>query len=101
MKIFFWLFLVVAIWVGLEVYTEGTERAFGGRLAAFTGGTDRRGAPAASPLERLRASMTSAQRERDARARRTLGSDEDDETGPTDDGPSTAEARATLTEAAE
>lgn len=49
------LLIVFAIWVGLTVYTEGTERAFGGFLARF--------APASAegpvgdtraPLERVR-----------------------------------------------
>ncbi len=30
------LFIVAGIWVGLEVYTEGVEGAFGGTFAAWT-----------------------------------------------------------------
>ncbi len=30
------LFIVVGIWVGLEVYTEGVEGAFGGMFAVWT-----------------------------------------------------------------
>ena len=31
------LLVVLGVWVGLEVYTEGTQNAFGGRLASFAG----------------------------------------------------------------
>lgn len=40
-KAFAILLIVVGIWVGLEVYTEGVDGAFGGHLAFLT--------PAASP----------------------------------------------------
>ena len=31
------LLLVLAVWVGLEVYTQGTDQAFGGLFARFSG----------------------------------------------------------------
>ena len=34
-KLFGILLIVFAIWVGMSIYTEGTDRAFGGILASF------------------------------------------------------------------
>lgn len=36
-KAFGILFIVVLVWVGLEVYTEGTRGAFGGVFASWSG----------------------------------------------------------------
>jgi hypothetical protein len=36
-KIFGILFMVVAIWVALEVYTQGARNAFGGALSFLSG----------------------------------------------------------------
>lgn len=44
-KAFGILLIVVAIWIGLEVYTEGVDGAFGGRLA-FLAPAASRSAPA-------------------------------------------------------
>jgi hypothetical protein len=71
-KIFGILLLVVGIWVGLEVYTEGTQNAFGGALA-FLGESsdevqDRRTAP-----QRAGDSVRSAQHEAEERRNRLLG----------------------------
>ena len=35
-KIFGILFILVAVWIGIEVYTEGTDRAFGGLFASHS-----------------------------------------------------------------
>ena len=68
-KIFGIAMIVLAIWVGMEVYAEGTDRAFGGLFArlglsepAPAGAT-----PSESPLDRVR---SSAQRARDAQVDR-------------------------------
>ena len=51
------IFLVACVWVCIEIYTQGTERAFGGALARI--GVS--GAPhAESTLARIRASATGA-----------------------------------------
>ena len=34
------LFAVVVIWITVEVYTQGPDAAFGGRLTQLTGGSD-------------------------------------------------------------
>ena len=72
-KIFGILLLVVGIWVGLEIYTEGTQNAFGGAFA-FLGESsdgdemrDRRTAP-----QRAGDAVRSAQREAEQRRNRLL-----------------------------
>ena len=56
--------LVVAIWVGITIYTEGTSNAFGGLLARF-GSTP--GHDASSVLKRVEAGTAQA---RDRQLRR-------------------------------
>ena len=36
-KLFAIVLIVVAVWVGLTVYTQGTDQAFGGLFARFSG----------------------------------------------------------------
>ncbi len=36
-KLFVIVLIVIAIWVGLTVYTQGTDQAFGGLFARFSG----------------------------------------------------------------
>lgn len=91
MKVFFWLFMVVAIWVGLELYTEGTDRAFGGKLAALAGGEPGDASARPSPLEQLRGSVSDAQREHAERARRSLGDDAREEDADSENGPGDVE----------
>jgi hypothetical protein len=50
MKVFFFLFLVVAMWVGLTIYTEGSQQAFGGLFAGAGGPQD---APASRLEDRM------------------------------------------------
>ena len=51
------LFLVACVWVGVEVYTQGMDGAFGGALAGLgRGGRSH----AESTLERIRESATGA-----------------------------------------
>ncbi len=60
-KVFGIALIVGLIWVGLEIYTEGTERAFGGvfaRVGLVAASPD--GQPAPSPLDRIRARATDA-----------------------------------------
>lgn len=58
------LMLVLGVWIGLEVFTKGTDQAFGG---IFAGGDSAARAPAEAPLQRIRAS---AQHSSDAAAER-------------------------------
>ena len=54
-KIFGILLIVSAIWVGMTIYTEGTERAFGGLLARFVPATaEAQIGETRAPLERVR-----------------------------------------------
>ena len=39
-KVFGLLMLVVSMWVGLEIYTEGFDHAFGGKLAFMSSGEE-------------------------------------------------------------
>ncbi len=36
-KVFAILLIVFAVWIGLSIFTEGTDRAFGGLLSRFAG----------------------------------------------------------------
>jgi hypothetical protein len=68
------LLIVGLIWVGLEIYTEGAERAFGGLLASPTA----RQAPAEEGEhmtlpQRARADVEGALREEAERRERLLG----------------------------
>jgi hypothetical protein len=58
------LLAVVAIWVTVEVYTQGVGNAFGGRLAAFTGDG---GAPHGTTAQRVGAAVGRAHQEHDER----------------------------------
>ena len=51
-KVFGILLMVFAIWVGLTLYTEGTDRAFGGLLSHIAPASA--AGPAQPPLERIR-----------------------------------------------
>ncbi len=54
-KVFGMLLIVFAIWVGLTIYTEGTDRAFGGLLSRFAPASAAGPAqPTQPPLERIR-----------------------------------------------
>ena len=72
-KLFGILLIVFAIWVGMSIYTEGTDRAFGGILARFAP------APAEGELhdtrpslERIREKVQSARHEQLDRIERQL-----------------------------
>ena len=63
-------FIVVAIWVGLTIYTEGTDRAFGG---LFSGLSSEKLGDARAPLEVIGHSATSARDAQLERIERQLG----------------------------
>ena len=78
MKVFFFLFLVVALWVGLTIYTEGSQQAFGG-LFAGVAGAQADAAPLASRLdERMGEKHDRHQQRLDEAIDRSRGETEDD-----------------------
>ncbi len=69
-RILSFLFLVACVWVGIEIHTQGTDRAFGGALAGLgLGGSS----PAESTLARVRGSATGARDRQLERIERQLG----------------------------
>ncbi len=72
-KIFGILLIVVGVWVGITVFTEGTDRAFGGLFAS--GAAD--SAPeAGEPLTaRVKSSVTDAYAEQEARSAKGMQDD--------------------------
>ena len=64
------VFLVAGVWIAIEIYTHGTDRAFGGALAGLglAGGSH-----AESTLARVRGSATGARDRQLDRLERQLG----------------------------
>lgn len=56
-KIFGMVLILVALWIGITIYTEGSERAFGGIFAGLSGSEPQ---DLRSPLERIEESARSA-----------------------------------------
>ena len=52
-KVFGILFMVLAIWVGIEIYTKGTQQAFGGALTWLNGETPTEQTDGRSPMQRF------------------------------------------------
>ena len=73
-KIFGMLLVVVGIWLGLEVYQNGMQGAFGGALASFGDAADEQavGEPR-SVAQRAGAAAERAHAEAEARRNRMLG----------------------------
>lgn len=71
-KAFALLLMVLAIWIGVSVYTEGSSRALGG-LFVKLGFVDEE-SPEADPVtDRVRGRVESLRRERAEREKRALG----------------------------
>ncbi len=75
-KVFVILLIVLAVWIGLTIFTEGTDQAFGGILSRLT--------PAASqardtraPLERVRERAEAAREAQLERIERQLSRSRD------------------------
>lgn len=64
------LLLVIGIWVGMEVYNEGVDGAFGGALAFLSDGEE--GGGNRTLRMRVHDSVSSAHAEADARRERLL-----------------------------
>jgi hypothetical protein len=58
---------VLVIWITVEIYTQGFDAAFGGRLARWSG--DAAAQPRASAPQRAGAAVERAQREHEERYR--------------------------------
>ncbi len=71
-KIFGMLFIVAAIWVGLEVTSHGVGGAFGGLFAGFAG-EPQAAEPAPSTMDRARSSVQRSYQDHEERTRRLLG----------------------------
>jgi hypothetical protein len=67
------LFIVIMIWVGLEIFTKGTHGAFDGAFSAILSGDAATATPPAAPMERIRSSVADTHREHDARTSRLIG----------------------------
>jgi hypothetical protein len=59
-KVFGIAVIIALVWIGLEIYTEGTGRAFGGALSRLGLVAPAPGGPATAPLDRIRAKATAA-----------------------------------------
>ena len=64
---------MLALWVGLEVYTKGFDHAFDGALASFGSGESRPAGQSSRPTERARDAVTDAHAEAEARRQKLLG----------------------------
>ena len=69
-RIFAMLLLVIGIWVGMEVYNEGVDGAFGGALAFLSDGEGDGGD--LTTRMRVHGAVSSAHAEADARRERLL-----------------------------
>ena len=77
-KLLSFLFLGGCVWVAVEVYTQGTDRAFGGALAGLGSGSS---SQTGTPLERVRSSASGA---RDRQLQRIEGQLDGDSVGLND-----------------
>ena len=59
------LLAVVAIWITVEIYTQGASNAFGGRFASLIGGDD--AAPRGTTAQRVGHAVERAQQEHEQR----------------------------------
>jgi len=71
-KVLVILMLVLGVWIGLEVFTKGTDEAFGGLFASGDAAASREasGVPQASPAQRIGARV---QKSMNAGAARSTG----------------------------
>ncbi len=71
-KVFGILLIVFALWIGLSIFTEGTDRAFGGLLSRFAPARD-----TGAPLERVRERAEAAREAQLERIERQLSRSRD------------------------
>ncbi len=72
-KIFAILFIVVLVWVGLEVSTEGVGGAFGGLFTRIPGVAASEPAASRSTMDRARGAVERSYQETEERYGRMLG----------------------------
>jgi hypothetical protein len=76
-KLFGIVVIVLAMWVGLEIYTQGVRGAFGGLLAGLDSSDEQtETADGGAPLENLRNKVNRDNDEGWARRERMMGDDE-------------------------
>lgn len=86
------LILVIAVWVGMEIFTKGMDSAFGGLLAMGGEATpaqraaEARGAPHQTPVQRIGARVQQQINAGAVRSTGGLDDSADDEMDPDDDG---------------
>jgi len=61
------LLAVVAIWITVELYTQGSSNAFGGRFAALIGSDDAAQAPRGTTAQRVGNAVGRAHQEHEKR----------------------------------
>jgi hypothetical protein len=61
------LLAVIAIWITVEVYTQGASNAFGGRFASLIGGDNAAQSPRGTTAQRAGNAVGRAHREREER----------------------------------
>lgn len=61
-------FIVLGIWIGMTIFTEGTDRAFGGLFASPAASQ----APSESPMDRVRREAEAARELQEQRLERQL-----------------------------
>jgi hypothetical protein len=70
-RLFSWILLAGCIWVGVEIYIEGTAGAFGGALSGI--GSNESSVKTPTTLERIQGSATGARDRQLSRIERQLG----------------------------
>lgn len=83
-KAFGILLIVLGVWLGLEIFTKGTDEAFGGIFA--TGIESARREPAEPPVQRIRNRVEQSIKAGAARSTAGFGDESPDEAPPDDDG---------------
>ncbi len=77
-KVFVMLLIVLAVWIGLSIFTEGTDRAFGGLLSRFApASAEGQARDTRAPLERVRERAEAARQQQLDRIERQLSDSRD------------------------
>ncbi len=77
-KVFAILLIVFAVWIGLSIFTEGTDRTFGGLLSRFAPAlAEGQAGDTRAPLERVRERAEAARDQQLDRIERQLSHSRD------------------------
>ena len=88
-KAFAILLVVLGVWLGLEIFNNGTEGAFGGIFA--TGGESASSASAEPPAQRIRNRVQKSMKASEARTTSGIGDDDELDEVPADEDSGTDE----------